>query len=190
MEARRGCRSCHRTHQCGQRSSNASQSSRTPNHGATVLPVAGMSLKRRDHCSRSAFRIRPPRRHLAPICACEEITTDAKLIRSQTRCLSELNLRAAQQRAREIDSHWRQHRCPIGPLHGLPVSLMDRFHVGGLDSACGFASWVGTTRTSQDEGGMVHSLSQLGAVIFCKTNVPMSMMVDLCFSFCYCPSPG
>ena len=56
---------------------------------------------------------------------------------------------------------------------------MDRFHVAGLDSACGFASWVGTKRTSEDEGALVQSLRQLGAVVFCKTAVPMTMMVGL-----------
>ncbi|KAK5705370.1 hypothetical protein LTR97_002488 [Elasticomyces elasticus] len=69
-----------------------------------------------------------------------------------TRCLSEMNFDAALKRARELDAYWQEHRCAVGPLHGLPVSLMDRFHVSGLDSACGFASWVGTKRTSDDEG--------------------------------------
>lgn len=90
-----------------------------------------------------------------------------------------MNFEAARHRARELDAHWRQHHSPVGPLHGLPVSLMDRFHVAGLDSACGFTSWVGNKRTANDEGGIVQSLRNLGAVIFCKTNVPMSMMVDL-----------
>lgn len=54
---------------------------------------------------------------------------------------------------------------------------MDRFHVAGLDSACGFASWVGKTKTSDDEGLLVQRLRALGAIVFCKTNVPMSMMV-------------
>ena len=54
---------------------------------------------------------------------------------------------------------------------------MDRFHVADLDSACGFASWVGKKRTSEDEGTLVRVLRALGAVVHCKTNVPMSMMV-------------
>lgn len=98
-----------------------------------------------------------------------------------------MHFQTARKRARELDAHWRTHRLPIGPLHGLPVSLMDRFHVAGLDTACGFASWVGSKRTADDEGGVVKSLQSLGAVIFCKTNVPMSMMVALSSPsrFCY-----
>ena len=55
---------------------------------------------------------------------------------------------------------------------------MDRFHMAGLDSACAFASWVGKKRTTDDEGTLVRSLRSLGAIILCKTNVPMSMLVS------------
>lgn len=65
----------------------------------------------------------------------------------------------------------------MGVLHGLPVSLMDRFHVGGLDSACGFAGWAGRTRNADDEGTLLRALRTLGAVVHCKTNVPMSLML-------------
>lgn len=54
---------------------------------------------------------------------------------------------------------------------------MDRFHVRDLDSACGFASWVGKKRTAKDEGTLVRALHDLGAIVQCKTNVPMSMML-------------
>ena len=54
---------------------------------------------------------------------------------------------------------------------------MDRFHVDGLDSACGFASWLNTKRTADDEGTLVRTLRHLGAVLHCKTNVPMSLML-------------
>ena len=54
---------------------------------------------------------------------------------------------------------------------------MDRFNVAGLDSTCGFASWIEKAKTPNDEGVLVSRLRSLGALIFCKTNVPMSMMV-------------
>jgi amidase len=56
---------------------------------------------------------------------------------------------------------------------------MDRFHVANLDSACAFASWVGSKRTAADEGTLVRVLHSLGALVLCKTNVPMSLMVCL-----------
>ncbi|KAK3117696.1 hypothetical protein LTR53_000724 [Teratosphaeriaceae sp. CCFEE 6253] len=95
----------------------------------------------------------------------------------QTLCLCENNWLAAHKQARELDTYWRNHRKPVGPLHGLPVSVMDRFHIAGLDSACGFIDWLGNKRTAQDEGTLVRILRSLGAVIHCKTNVPVSLML-------------
>lgn len=97
----------------------------------------------------------------------------------QTDCLSEINFEEAHKRAVELDAYWREHRCTVGPLHGLPVSVMDRFNVEGLESACGFVSWLGTAKTVQDEGVLIQTLRRLGALVFCKTNVPMSMMVSI-----------
>ena len=54
---------------------------------------------------------------------------------------------------------------------------MYRYNVDGLESACGFISWLGSFKKVEDEGTMVQKLRHLGAVVFCKTNVPMSMMV-------------
>ncbi|EME40421.1 hypothetical protein DOTSEDRAFT_135975 [Dothistroma septosporum NZE10] len=94
-----------------------------------------------------------------------------------TLCLCEVNFVAARSRARELDRYWQTNRKTIGPLHGLPVSLMDRFHVAGLDTACGFASWCDQRKSIEDEGTLVRTLKQLGAIVHCKTNVPMSMLL-------------
>lgn len=77
-----------------------------------------------------------------------------------------------------LDEQWRLHQKPVGPLHGLPVSLMDRFHVAGLDSACGYVSWLGSPKKEDDEGLLLERLRTLGAIVLCKTNVPMSSMVS------------
>lgn len=76
---------------------------------------------------------------------------------------------------RELDVYWRTHGVPVGPLHGLAVSLMDRFHVQGLDSACGFVSWLNVRRTAEDKGTLVRTLRHLSAVVYCKTSVPLSL---------------
>ena len=54
---------------------------------------------------------------------------------------------------------------------------MDRYNIAGLESACGLISWLGSPKKKEDEGTIVQKLRHLGAVVFCKTNVPMSMMV-------------
>lgn len=83
-------------------------------------------------------------------------------------------------RARELDTYYRSHKQLKGPLHGLPVSVTDRFAVAGLESAAGFVSWLGPKKQASDEGVLVQTLQRLGAIgaiIFCKTTVPMSTMV-------------
>lgn len=55
---------------------------------------------------------------------------------------------------------------------------MDRFNVAGLDSASGYVSSIGHPMGDNDEGVLVERLRSLGAIILCKTNVPMSSMVS------------
>jgi amidase len=103
----------------------------------------------------------------------------AALAHQFVNCLSEICFVEAEAHAQELDDYLQWHGETIGPLHGLPISLKDRFHVRGLDTACGYVSWLGSKKTVEDEGVLVQRLRQLGAVIFVKTNVPMSMLV--CF---------
>ncbi|KAK3669819.1 hypothetical protein LTR78_010277 [Recurvomyces mirabilis] len=94
-----------------------------------------------------------------------------------THCLSEYQYQDARKHAAMLDEYWRVHQKPIGPLHGLPVSLMDRFNIAGLDSTCGYVSGIGKPVGADDEGVLVKRLRSLGAVILCKTSVPMSSMM-------------
>lgn len=77
----------------------------------------------------------------------------------------------------ELDTLLRTTGQIIGPLHGVPVSLKDRFHVNGLDSSCGYVSGIGQPKSTEDEGVLVRKLKEAGAIIFAKTNVPMSMLI-------------
>ena len=97
----------------------------------------------------------------------------------QTNCLSEIRFVAADQHAKALDEYFLQTGQTVGPLHGLPVSLTDRFNIEGLESACGYVSWLGEKKSVNSEGVLVKRLRQMGAVFFVKTNVPMSMLVGL-----------
>lgn len=85
---------------------------------------------------------------------------------------------AAEQQARELDESFLRTGQLVGPLHGLPVSLKDRFHVEGLESACGYVSWLGDKKNVDSEGILVKTLRRMGAIMIVKTNVPMSMLVS------------
>lgn len=77
--------------------------------------------------------------------------------------------------AQERDEHLARTGTPMGPLHGLPVSLKDNFHLAGLDATVGFASHVGDP--AAHDAALATVLARAGAVFYVKTNVPTAMMI-------------
>ena len=45
---------------------------------------------------------------------------------------------AAIEDAKRVDQYFVQNKKPVGPLHGLPVSLKDQFHVKGVETSMGY----------------------------------------------------
>lgn len=70
-------------------------------------------------------------------------------------------------RAKELDTMISDG--PVGPLHGLPVSLKDNFIVEGVDTTVGFVDWAFQPARKEDESEITKILREAGAVIFCKT---------------------
>ncbi|KAI1799554.1 amidase [Daldinia bambusicola] len=90
-------------------------------------------------------------------------------------CLSETCFERALSTAKKLDEHLAQTGKPIGPLHGLPISLKDNFNLIGLDATVGFASHIGDPATY--EAVLADILREAGAVFYVKTNVPTAMMI-------------
>jgi hypothetical protein len=59
-------------------------------------------------------------------------------------CLHEIFFDAAIADAKKLDAYFAEHGSPIGPLHGLPISLKDQFHVKNVDTTMGYVGWIGT----------------------------------------------
>ena len=95
----------------------------------------------------------------------------------QVNCLSEVLFDAALRRASELDSYIAAHGKPIGPLHGLPVSVKDSFRVNGAETSVGFVGWLGKRETAETESEAVKMLTGMGAVVHVKTNMPTGAMV-------------
>ena len=75
---------------------------------------------------------------------------------------------AATSQADALDAQVRAG-SPLGPLHGVPVSIKDLFNVSGMPTRAG-------TRARLDEIGSVEAalvtrLRRAGALIFAKTNM-------------------
>lgn len=94
---------------------------------------------------------------------------------SQTNCLTETCFARALETAEARDEHLARTGKPVGPLHGLPVSLKDNFNLKGLDATVGFASHVDDPAAY--DSTLATILEQAGAVFYVKTNVPTAMMI-------------
>ncbi|RMY46835.1 hypothetical protein D0865_09037 [Hortaea werneckii] len=108
-----------------------------------------------------------------------EVTTAfckrAAIAQQLTSCLTETFFEAALTRAKECDAYFANHKKPLGPLHGLPVSLKDSFNVKDVRSTIGFVSFL-DHGAATDDAALVKILLSLGAVPYVKTNIPQTLM--------------
>lgn len=89
-------------------------------------------------------------------------------------CLTEIFFDDALERAKRLDKHLEEQGFPIGPLHGVPISLKDSYNIPGFDSSSGIAALC--FRPAKEKSSIVTALEDAGAVFYCKTNIPQTMM--------------
>ncbi|KAI9726211.1 MAG: hypothetical protein M1828_001885 [Chrysothrix sp. TS-e1954] len=107
----------------------------------------------------------------------------AALAQQMNNCLHEIFFDEALQRAEELDEYYARNQKPIGPLHGLPISLKDQFHVRGNATSMGYIGWLDTYEGNPDpqlvyktNSQIVSELLSLGAVLYCKTSLPQTLL--------------
>jgi fatty acid amide hydrolase len=59
---------------------------------------------------------------------------------------------------------------PLGPLHGVPITIKEQFKVAGTDTTIGLSAYIG--QPYPEDGPLVSRLRRAGAIILGKTNVP------------------
>lgn len=79
------------------------------------------------------------------------------------------------ERARHLDTERSQGKA-LGSLHGLPISIKECFHVEDIPSTLGLRAFADHVAT--ENSALVNLLLDQGAVLYCKTNVPQTMMVS------------
>jgi Asp-tRNA(Asn)/Glu-tRNA(Gln) amidotransferase A subunit family amidase len=89
-------------------------------------------------------------------------------------CITELLPERSLQRAADLDKYYAQHGTPIGPLHGLPISVKEHIAMKGLDLNAGFVSWVGNV--APDDGLILKLLWNAGCVFHARTTEPQTLM--------------
>ncbi|MBL8330778.1 MAG: amidase [Rubrivivax sp.] len=63
--------------------------------------------------------------------------------------------------------------APLGPLHGVPITVKESFNVAGLPTTYGFQAFAGNIATQ--DALTVQRLKAAGAIVLGKTNVPVSL---------------
>ncbi|KAF2641936.1 acetamidase [Massarina eburnea CBS 473.64] len=98
----------------------------------------------------------------------------AAIAHQLTNCLTEILFKDALKRAEELDGHLASGKPPLGPLHGVPVSLKDTFKIKGYDASIGLAALC--FKPAEENSVLVDLLLKAGAVLYCKTNIPQTLM--------------
>ncbi|KAF2837041.1 putative fatty-acid amide hydrolase [Patellaria atrata CBS 101060] len=98
----------------------------------------------------------------------------AGLAQKLCNCITELLPQRALERAKYLDRYFAEHKTPIGPLHGLPISVKEHLTMKGLDINAGFVGWVG--RVGEEDSHILRLLWNAGAVFYVRTTQPQTLM--------------
>lgn len=91
-------------------------------------------------------------------------------------CLTEVFFSEAIARSRALDQErLNDLGATLRTLHGLPTSLKYSFRVPGVDSTIGLTLFVG--QPDIEHSALAALLLDLGAVLYCQTNVSETMMI-------------
>ncbi|KAL4936096.1 hypothetical protein BDV06DRAFT_216936 [Aspergillus oleicola] len=92
--------------------------------------------------------------------------------------LTEIFFADAIDKAKELDEHFERTGKTVSPLHGLPMTFKECFHVKGYDASNGYISRC--FEPSKTTTPMIQLVEKAGAVVIAKTNVPQTMLVAGC----------
>lgn len=107
-------------------------------------------------------------------CTISAFLRRAALAQGVVNCITELLPDQAMQRPKELDVYFLEHGKPIGPLHGVPISVKEHIAMKGLDQNAGFVSWVG--RVAEEDALLLQILWDAGAVFYARTTQPQTLM--------------
>lgn len=89
----------------------------------------------------------------------------AAVAQQVTNCVVELFEDEALARAAWLDAELERTGRPVGPLHGVPISIKDHIEVKGHDTPSGFIGLVGKM-VAEEDAHLVKILRDAGAVFF------------------------
>ncbi|CAH0036341.1 unnamed protein product [Clonostachys solani] len=113
--------------------------------------------------------------------ATETITAFCKraaICQQLCQALTEICFTEAIEKAKKLDEHFQKTGKTVGPLHGLPMSFKECFHIKGFDASNGYISRCFDPSTTTTP--IIQLVEEAGAVVIAKTNVPQTMLVAEC----------
>ncbi|KAI9668864.1 MAG: hypothetical protein M1831_000934 [Alyxoria varia] len=102
----------------------------------------------------------------------------AAIAQQLTNCLTDVYFEEALAKAEKLEEYLEQNGKPMGPLHGLPISVKETYRIKGSDSTFGISALA--NKPSNSTSMLVDLLLAAGAVIICKTNVPQTLISTEC----------
>ncbi|KAK8138059.1 general amidase GmdB [Apiospora sp. TS-2023a] len=99
----------------------------------------------------------------------------AAIAQQLTNCLTETMFEEAIKRGEFLDEYLESHGKPLGPLHGVPISLKESFDCAGVQSTMGLVSYLDKPAHGEN-GATAAILIDLGAILYCKTNISQTLM--------------
>ena len=125
----------------------------------------------------------PPPEDLVAFLAAGKITSTAVVIaylrraglaQALTNCITELLPERAKARSEFLDQYYKEHGKPIGPLHGLPISVKEHIGMKDLGLNAGFISWW--DNKGNDDAHVLKILWHAGCVFYARTTQPQTLM--------------
>jgi amidase len=98
----------------------------------------------------------------------------AALAHQATNCLAVVLFNSALERAKELDSYMDTHNKPIGPLHGLPISVKEHIFLANTPATSGLISWANAS--SPHDALICKVFREAGAIFHVKTTNPQTLM--------------
>lgn len=98
----------------------------------------------------------------------------AGIAQALTNCITELLPERAIVRAKLLDEYYKEHGKPIGPLHGLPISVKEHIGMKDLTLNAGFISWW--DKKGEDDAHVLKILWNAGCVFYARTTEPQTLM--------------
>lgn len=77
-------------------------------------------------------------------------------------------------RAAELDLYITQHKRPVGPLHGLPVSVKEHIGMRALKCNAGFVAWADQEAT--EDALILKILWEAGCIFYVRTTEPQTLV--------------